>query len=204
MKIGVVVDGDAESQALKLILRKIEIPRRQLLGPAFARMHPDSPVRQIARRAIDQFKVLKSRGAERFIVLIDCETPERCPPEFAGSIARALDAKGWRNVDVVVKRLTFENWLIADVEALKEMKARWKVTKSFQQKVSPNKADNVSDPTAELNKIAKKGLAYRKRKDGLLIAERQQPLRIAANSRSFRRFLRVAGHPDYESQSRKP
>ena len=204
MKIGVVVDGDAESQALKLILRKIEIGKRQFLDPAYARMQPNSPPGQIALRAIDRLKVLKSRGAKRFIVLIDCEAPERCPPGFARSIEQALDGKGWPDVDVVVKRLTFENWLIADVDALKEMTARWKVTRAFQRKVSPDKADNVNDPKGELNKIARKGREYEKRKDGLAIAEHQQPLRVAANSRSFRRFLRVAGHPAYKSQSRKP
>jgi hypothetical protein len=36
------------------------------------------------------------------------------------------------------------------------------------------------------------------------IAAQCDPLRVAQNSRSFRRFLRVAGHADYLQQSKLP
>jgi len=104
---------------------------------------------------------------------------------------------------VVVKRRKLENWLAADPHALKKMPKRFKVTRSFEKAVSPNKADSVRDAEALLDRIAI-GQSFHKRTDARKIAARQNPLRVAANSRSFRRFLRLAEHPTYAKQSARP
>ncbi|MGH9834830.1 MAG: hypothetical protein ACRD9Y_17570 [Blastocatellia bacterium] len=59
VKIGMVVDGDAESQALKLITRRIKIEGTVLLDPRFADIQPKSTAKQIARSAADQIAILK-------------------------------------------------------------------------------------------------------------------------------------------------
>lgn len=203
MKIGVVVDGQAESQSLRRILPKIKAPGRQLTDVAYAAMQPFAPPAQIARKAVAGLRILKAKGVKSFVVLLDCEDASRCPVELARQIEQALAKLEWPGVDVVVKTLKFENWLIADVDALRRMPARFRVTKRFERRVAPNKADNVVDAAAELGRLCQ-GAAYHKRNDPLEIAKHQEPRRIAANSRSFRRFLRVVGCRKYSKQSRSP
>lgn len=202
MKVGIVVEGQAELLALRRLLPKIRAPGRQLTA-AHALMQPHAPPGQIALAATKKLATLRADGAQTFVVLIDCEDPGRCPCQFAKGIQQALAKLEWPGVHVVVKTLKFENWLIADVDALKRMRARFRVTRRFEKRVSPNKADNVADATAELARLCQ-GDAYHKREDPLKIAEHQEPRRIAENSRSFRRFLRVVGCRKYASQSRKP
>jgi hypothetical protein len=102
-----------------------------------------------------------------------------------------------------LQALKFENWLIAGLAALKAMPARFQVTRQFERKVSPNKADNIKNAESALKRICK-GASYHKGKDAREIARHQEPRRIAENSRSFRRFLRVVGCKKYTSQSREP
>ena len=203
MKVGIVVDGQAESQALRRLLPKIKAPGRNLTGPAYADIQPRGSAAQIARAVVRKLKILQGRGADAFVVLLDCEDPQRCAPGFAREIEQALARLEWSGVHVVVKRFKFENWLIADVDALKRMRTRFRVTRRFEKRVSPNKADHVVDATAELARLCQ-GAAYHKRRDPLEIAKHQQPRRMAENSRSFRRFLRVAGCRKYANQSRNP
>jgi hypothetical protein len=203
VKVGIVVDGQAESQALRRLLPKIKAPGRNLAGPAYADIQPKASAAQIARAVLGKLKILQGGGAGAFVVLIDCEDPGRCPGVFAREIEHALAKLKWPGVHVVVKRLKFENWLIADVQALTKMRGRFRVSRAFEKRVSPNKADNVPDATAELGRLCQ-GTAYHKRKDPLEIAEHQEPGRIAENSRSFRRFLRVVGCKKYAHQSRNP
>ena len=51
MKVGIVVDGDAESQALRLLTERFDIEDVQLLAPAYANMQPKSAPGQIAQSA---------------------------------------------------------------------------------------------------------------------------------------------------------
>ena len=128
MKIGIVVDGDAESQALKGLTQRLEIKGAQLLNPVYANMQPKSAPGQIAQSAKSRIDILLTRGADLIVVLIDREDRKECPPEFASQLKRAFAKLGYDDIRVVIKNRTFENWLIADVKALKKMSARFKVT----------------------------------------------------------------------------
>jgi len=203
VNVGVVVEGQAESQALRRILPKIKAQGRQLIHVVYADMQPAAPATQIARKAAVGLRMLRKKGAEAFVVILDCEDTSRCPVELARRIEQALAKLEWPGVDVVVKRFKFENWLIADVDALKRMPSRFHVTNRFEKRVAPDKADNVRDAAAELGRLCQ-GHAYHKRNDPVEIAKHQEPRRIAANSRSFRRFLRVVGCGKYAQQSRSP
>ena len=203
MKIGIVVDGDAESQALRLLTKRIDIEDVQLLAPAYANMQPKSAPGQIAQSAKSRIDILLARKANKIVVLVDREDRDECPPAFARQIKQAFAQLGYDDITVVVKNRTFENWLIADIDALKELSGLFSVTRSFERTVSPNKADNVGDAEALLKKIAIKR-RFHKRRDASAITAVQEALEMARNSRSFRRFLRVVGHPQYLTQSKKP
>ncbi len=203
MKIGIVVDGDAESQALRLLTERIDIEDVQLLAPAYANMQPKSAPGQIAQSAKSRIDIFLARKADKIVVLIDREDREECPPEFARQLEQAFKRLGYDDIPVVIKNRTFENWLIADIDALKELSGLFSVTRSFERTVSPNKADTVGDAEALLKKIAVKR-RFHKRRDANAITAVQEALEMARNSRSFRRFLRVVGHPQYLTQSKKP
>jgi len=134
--------------------------------------------------------------------LIDREDREDCAPEFAQTIEGAMEGMG-EQVHVVVKNRTFENWLIADPDCFGRLSGRFKLTNAFVGRVSPDKADNVRDATAMLNRICVKG-SYHKTLDPPKILGAMDVGQAGKNSRSFRRFLRILGDKRYRDQSKKP
>lgn len=166
-------------------------------------MHPKATPRQIAKAASSSANILLSQGIDRLVVLMDREDNTDCPSKISTNVAAAFTKLGFTEVYVVIKDKKFENWLIADPLALKQYPRRFNVNKSFERKVSRNKADNVPDAEA-LSNTACKGGAFHKRKDASEIARAQSVTNVAANSRSFRRFLRVLTYPNYATQSKNP
>ena len=203
MKIGILVEGSAELEALKLLTERIKIEGIQLLSPIQASMQPKSAPGQIARVAAAKLGILKTKKAERVIVLIDREDRPECSGGWAVEIEAAFKRLGHQHIKVVIKNRKFENWLIADVGVFRKLKARYKVTEKFEKSVVPDKADTVADAKALLDQIVIKH-GFHKRRDAAQVAALQDHLEIGKNSRSFRRFLRLIGHPHYKDQSKKP
>ncbi|MBI4500040.1 MAG: DUF4276 family protein, partial [Gemmatimonadetes bacterium] len=101
---------------------------------------------------------------------------------------------------VVIKNRRYENWLISDPAAFKRMRKRFRLSKRQVQSIEWDKADSV-DGFQILSRAAR-GAAYSKTADAMQILNYTDPDQMALNSRSFRRFLRVLGHPNYLDQSR--
>lgn len=200
MRIGIVVDGDAESQALRELCHRIEETPHDLLSPLYADMQPTARPHQIALAAQARLRMLDRQGAEYFVLLLDREDVPRCPPGFARAIEDRFD---FDNISAVIKNRCFENWLIADPGAFRSQTARYDVTQGFVNRVSPNSADSVRNPVREINRIAQ-GNTFHKRRDARELCRRLEIAAAAQNSRSFRRFLRVIGHRSYQDQSRDP
>ena len=205
MKIGIVVDGLGEFQSLPEICARLCLrPGDQLLAPVHARLQPKSAPGRIAEGVLKKLDLLRKRGADVVLLLIDREDRPDCAPEFAQAIETAFVAMG-EQVHVVVKNRKFENWLIADPKALASHKKRFKPTEVFRKHVRPNKADNVADATALLNQICVKGKGfYHKTQDPPRILEKMDITEAGKNSRSFRRFLHLLGDKRYRDQSKKP
>ena len=201
MTVGIIVDGDAESQALRKITSKL-IAAKPCIGPFYANMQPLAPPPTIARAAMKTIQVAKARGATELVILIDRENNDDCPTTIAENLVRAFDRLG-HEVQVVVKNRSFENWLIADPGALAIQRQRFSVSRAVRRKISPNKADNIDDAFAILNRCAIR-TAYHKRRDAITICEKLDLALAASNSRSIRRFLRVLGDDRYKAQSRLP
>lgn len=152
---------------------------------------PDGPTRGIAKACEPVLRQAKARAADLFILVIDREK-QTCPP---GNLAAALTADIKRlgpwsfEVEVVYKDRTFENWLIADLDALRAQPARFKVSAALARQVEPDKADSVE--ALGLLKSAVKGKQYEKAQDSQKIAERMDLTSAARNSRSIRHLLHV-------------
>jgi hypothetical protein len=202
-KIGIIVDGQAEYRSLPELMGKIQTPYA-ILNPIYADIQPFAPPGQIAQSIRKKLPILKAQNAKNVIVLIDRETRTECPGEFANSIMNRLQVPcanlGFTNLTVVIKDKTFENWLLSDPVALRQLRGRFH-TKYTQRQTLFTRADTT--PALQWIKEAVNGESYNKVSDSINILRRADPLRMAISSRSFRRFLRVVGHPLYFAQSKK-
>lgn len=203
MKVGIITEGQAEVLALKNIVEKISIEGVQILTPQYVGMHPRATPDTIVRSAQSGLKILSAKNVDSVIVLLDLDSPTDCAATSADDLANCFKKHGYGNVSVVVKNQCFENWLISDPTGLNKMKARFEVTPGFIKLVSPNKADHVGDAEKLINSICTGKRKYHKSKDAINISKHIDPERMSENSRSFRRFLGLAGHPRFKKQSKR-
>jgi hypothetical protein len=96
--------------------------------------------------------------------------------------------------------------LVADATAFSKHPARFRLSAADVRSVTHNNADDVDAAALIKRAIERAGGPgpYNKRNDSRLILAAADVSKMAANSRSFRRFLRCVGHPDYSGQSRRP
>lgn len=190
MRVGIIADGQAESQALGFLVERMRSSGCLPLKPLYADMQPYAPPAQIVRASESRIKVLAQKSAERFIVLLDREQNEACPGVFAQTLQAAYQGHGYLNVSVVIKNRCFENWLIGDPAALRGIGGRNRVDVSDRilERIRASGADGVNG-LAVLNGCIKDG--YCKRSDAIEICKRIDPQVVAANSRSFRKFVKV-------------
>jgi len=200
--VGIVVDGQSEYEALPMLYRQLhEASGVTILKPAMAKIQPYAPPAAIARVCLPATRVLLAKGVDDVVVLLDRENRDECCGAFASAIANSLIAATGADVSVVLKNRMFENWLLSDTSAVKAVSGRFAVSRTTERSVSPDKADHV-DATALLKRCAVKN--YEKVSDACAILANADLASMAQNSRSFRRFLRCAGHPGYSVQSRLP
>jgi hypothetical protein len=117
-------------------------------------------------------------------------------------LAAQLEGQVFCPIAVVMKNRMLENWLVADFDTVSGLQGRFKFTAGDRASVIPNRADNV-DALRMLKRAAGKR-AYDKVADSQRILGSANPLRMADNSRSFRKFLRSIRHPTYQGQSQNP
>lgn len=206
MKIGILVDGQAEFHGLRLLLPRLNTDA-EILSPLYCDVQPFASPAQIAHVAVKRIPILTSKGACEVVVLIDKETRPDCTPHIASEIERELNkrlpsATPDVSARVVVKVRSFENWLVADPRAFSELRGMFRYRNRIQRAVTPDKADNVN--ALDLLKRCCRVGHFDKVRGATAICANLNPERAAKNSRSFRRFLRLLRHPSYSKQSREP
>jgi len=200
--IGLVVEGVSEFESLPFITAKFaaDLPDA-LRRPVKANIQPAAPVAVIARECARAVRQLEDR-VDRAVIVLDREDRQECCGDLATGIANLVRPNVRCGVDVVLKNSKYENWLVADFDAIQTMGARFRVTDGDRRQIVPNRADSI-DAYALLRRAAIRE-AYDKVRDSVRIARVASPDRIAQNSRSFRRFLRVVRHIRYRTQSARP
>ena len=205
MRIGIVVDGDAELRSLPLLAPRLLIGSNSVGKVLLAQLHPHAPSGNVARIALKSVLILAARGHDKVIVLIDQDDCALCPVARAGQIALELRDRiaGLCNVsiEVVVKTKSFESWLLSDPDALVALSGRFRLSAADVRAIAPNKVDQT-DASRLMRKVIIGG--YDKVGDAARIMGRVDIGRSAKNSRSFRRFLRVIGDTRYSAQSARP
>lgn len=208
MKVGLIVDGDAEFASLPHVLPRIDSKHEVLPRVLKAAVHPLGGPGKVARAVMPAIRIfVANRGVRQVVILLDREQQTECCGAIAGEIAQAVsrlcENEGLRvEVSVVLKDRTYENWLLSDPDALRASTGRFRVSAAFAKKVQPNKADTID--AGKLIKTAVVKGSYDKVEDGVRIMRAADPSRMGANSRSFRRLLRVVGDRAYSNQSKLP
>lgn len=196
MKLGFLVDGRSEYGSLPILFEKLRGScAHELLNPIYVDIQPKSTPRQIAAKCKTRVPILLQSDIHAVIVLIDLEDLADHPGERAEEIAREIEAQTQIETLVVLKVRCFENWVVADVDAVNRVK-NLSISKTNESRIRPNKADNVNASKVISGK-------YHKVNSSKSVFQHANPLEMAQNSRSFRRFLRVVGHCAYSNQSRK-
>lgn len=208
-RIAVLVDGESE-QALGYLNQALaKETGNTFIKPVVMGVNGMSRPERIAAACLNRVQIIESRvgNLDKILVLLDREANSMCPGLLHEIVENAINLKmerlGGRDVSVVIKNVKFENWLIADVRALRGLVGRFQLSKGQLQAIAPNRADTVADAEALLKAAAKRP-GYHKTRDAAEIMKRADAMRIAANSRSFRRYLRCVSYPAYKDQSRDP
>jgi len=147
----------------------------------------------MALAASKKFPILLSKGAEAIVVLIDKETRPDCTGELAQAVekealARLKDLSSTLDLRVVFKVFMFENWLVADIAALRGLPGLFQNVERIEKRVSNGRADTVK--ALDLLKACSKR-SYDKVDGAVAICKGLDPILAAGNSRSFRKLLKV-------------
>lgn len=194
-RVAFLVEGQAEFTGLPLLLPKIsERTGSVLRQPIRVNVHSKAAPFQIARACQAKIDFAASQRADLVIVLLDREDAEACCGDRAKTVESALGNHDVP-VRVVLKDRMFENWLVADLDALRSQPARFRVSAAMRNRVESNKADSCD--AAQLLRSAAIRLPYDKVRDAKAICERIDPVRAARHSRSFRHLLHVLSDPQY-------
>ncbi|ROQ31001.1 uncharacterized protein DUF4276 [Frondihabitans sp. PhB188] len=205
MKIALVTEGESEWTALPGLVAQLKSRTGHEFIPIMRlRVQPDGPVEKIARTCAPTLKICALKGVDKIVILLDREQQATGPGFIAASITAAVKKVSSSKIPVavVIKDRSFENWVIADLAALKAQPARFKIKSSMEKAVSPNKADQVE--ALALLKAATIGQNYDKIQDSKRTLAKAKVERVAKNSRSFRHFLHVLGDQAYEGQCKAP
>jgi len=205
MRIGIIADGQAEYRSLPKLIERTK-SKNTVVKVLYADIQPLAPVSQIVAAVKSKLPILRSKRVDMALILVDRENRDICPGTWAQQIEKTLKDNcgqiGISYFSVVIKDSCYENWLIGDIQVFEKMPKRFSVSASNVKRIIPNKADKV-DAQSILERSAK-GQDYDKVQDSVRIMNLADPLHIASNSRSFRRFLRLLEHESYKDQSRLP
>lgn len=202
---GILVDGQSEFEGLPFLMTRLRAAGR-ILKPLRCDMQPYAPLPQIAYAVQRRIPILLAKGAETVVVLLDKEDRSECTGSLATNLEHEIRTRLANTpgvlVHVVLKVRKFENWLIADPEPYRRHAGLFQHPERIENAVVPNKADNV-DALSLITACTKSG-QFNKVTVAKQICTGQDPEVAARNSRSYRRLLRVLGHPRYVTQSKLP
>ncbi len=207
MRVGVVVDGEAEYRTIATLVAKL--PGAPVIIPLLADIQPYSSPKSIA--AAVRRKVNSLRNCAKIVVLIDLEQNDYCPGVWAREIEEEIERQCDVScpVYVVVKVRMYENWLLGDPNGINQRSSIFRFSAKDIRAIEPDKADHILDPVRMLTDAkrktgTKKGQEYKKVEDAYHLVQRVDPLVVAENSRSFRKFLGVLGVEPYRNQTKRP
>jgi hypothetical protein len=204
MKIGVLVEGQAEFRGLPLLLPRLGSPH-QVMPPLVCNIHPFASPAQMALAASKRFPILLAEGAEFIVILFDKETRSDCTIELVSAVEhearkRLQEFSSIIELQVVLKVSMFENWLVSDPQAVGDIAGLFENVERMEKQVT-GRAYAVD--ALGLLKACSRQRIYDKVEGAVAICRRLDPVRAAENSRSFRKLLKVLEVPQETPRPRR-
>ena len=191
MKIGLLVEGEGEYYGFPHLLSRLSSQHTILQPLRYDKLQPFAKPAQIAYVASKKFPILLYKGVSLIVVVIDKETRPECTGLLVQEIEReARKLSKGVEVRVVLKVTKLENWLVADPQALRDLRGLFENVERIEKKVVPERADTVD--AYELLKTSCKR-SYDKKTGAIEICKKLDPERARQNSRSFRKLLKTLG-----------
>jgi len=204
VNIAIITEGVSEYRSIPLLYPQLN--RRsgnRIVATMRVNVSPLAPDKVIAHKCAPLLVAAKAKSAERVVVLLDREQRDECAGDIASSLEFAISARSpGPIICVVLKDRTYENWLLADVDALAAQPGRFRLTQGLVKAVQPDRADSCTGIQL-LGKAAIK-VPYSKVEDSVRICRKMDLGRASQHSRSLRRFLRIIDDAAYLEQSRLP
>ena len=196
MKIGILVEGEGEFHGFPHLILRLSSQHTILPRPWFYnKIQPQDTPAQIAYSASKKFSILLAKGVTLIVIVIDKESRSECTGELAAAIEKEAKKRlasftDSADVRVVLKVTKLENWLVADPQALRELKGLFENVERIEKQVT-GRADSV-DAHALLKTCSRKQ-SYDKKAGAIEICKKLDPERARRNSRSFRKLLKTLG-----------
>jgi len=197
VSLGLVLEGEADYAAVPVLLRRAgAAPGR---GAVFKGQGVECAIPTLVQKKLvphTRAQILK--GHSKVLVIIDRETRNDCPGDFAqrvqAELVRQLDASyGYRGtppVSVVCADRTLENWLLADPRGIRSHAY-------IQRDITRRAGANVDglDALSIMRWAYGSGRAYDKTRDAAALATRVRVERreVRQRSKSLDKLLREAG-----------
>ena len=205
MRIAILTEGISEFKSLPLLYPQLHAhmpARSKIVKTLKINVQPDAHYAQVIASCRPSLAVARS-VSDKILVLLDREQQQRCPGHLADELERAFNKEnGDGTVRVVLKDRTYENWLIADLDALRAHPGRFMVDNSAEKKIMPNKADSLNG-LSQIKRMMRNG-EYSKTQDSERICRTADVRNMGQHSRSFRHFLHLLGYEPYRDECRLP
>lgn len=197
LRVMLLTEGDAEFKSLPYVMPQFNgVSPHTVMNPLKVNLQPDAGPGVIARQCKSRVEIAVAKGADLVVLVIDREKQDACPGLIASRVEAAISRVcNSVSVRVVLKDRTYENWLVADLNALAAQPKRFDVTPARRKRVEPDKADIVN--ALALMKDMVVGPAYEKVSDAEKICASMDVGRAARHSRSLRHLLHVLDVPAY-------
>lgn len=202
LRVGLVVEGIADVGAIPQLLRDSGI---RLTQPIWFGGQPvqcdDDKFREFVRyKVVPRVQTMAQKQVGRIIVVIDRETRDKCPGEFAQDIAQTVVEEmkmkhgyiGFPPISVVCADRKLENWLIADPKGILTHNY---IVKDLSRVVGAN-ADG-KDALTLLKHAYRSGRYYHKHMDAPKLASRVRAMEldVRLRSHSLDKLLRECAVP---------
>jgi hypothetical protein len=196
-----IVEGDAEVEAVPLLLRKV-LHGHDIYDVGIARAKNAHGVGNLRAQGGDRNYLEKflryactEPQARAVLVLLDADSDRDCPPRLARSLAaRARTLSLPLPVAVVVASPGYESWLIAGVDRLagRELVCAGGTRRPGISIAATLEGDPeaVADPKGWLSDRMPPGTSYKETMDQPAMTARIDVHDVAARSRSFAHFVR--------------
>jgi hypothetical protein len=192
--LALIVEGESDYEAIPILLRNAGLSVASVMQIGGQSIDCDMYT-LVKGRLLGKVQLTLLRQPSKVLVVLDRESRNACPGEFAGDVQNELvrqlgnGYRGTPRIVVVCADRTLENWLLADPDGIGKHNY---IARDCRNRIR-NNADGVN-AEALLKWAYAKGRSYHKRRDApdLALRVRSGSASVRRRSKSLDKLLREA------------